>query len=235
MRLSIGAFALSAVAVAVAALLAVTGPATGSVAATHPAVTSTASSGSGSAEAGGGRALAQARSSRMGPLQQTARAQHINLEIRTTEMLNGEEQPRYVPVGATAATLKNWQGHLTVTKGRPVVLTIINEDDGSAPLAPGYRQFDSVQGGTETVEGIPVSSISNEKIAHTFTMLGLNVNAAIPAAPKGSTDTIVLTFTPTQTGTFPWQCFAPCGIWSDGFGGAMDTPGWMKGTITVTS
>lgn len=222
---------MTAIAVAVAAVLAVSSPEGGNATPTRsqaPQATSTVG--------GGSRVAAAAQSTQMGPVQSAGtQVQRINLELRTTEKIYGEEQPRYVPVGSTAASLKGWTGHLTVKLGRPVVLTIINTDDGAAPLAPGYRQFDSVQGGAETVEGKPVSYVPNSQIAHTFTALGLDVNAAIPAAPEGGTDTIVLKFTPTKAGTFPWQCFAPCGTWSNGFGAAMDKPGWMQGKITVLS
>lgn len=243
MRLSIGTFILVAAAVAIGALAGVgsSGSAIShATSATHGAAganeartsfvsnNSSASGSSAGATAGAGSAL-EAQP------QQAAHVQRINLEIRTTEKVGGEEQPRYVPAGATAASLKSWTGNLTVKKGEPVVITIVNSDDGSAPLAAGFSQFDNVQGGTETVEGVPVRSVPNEDVAHTFTVLGMNVNAAIPAAPEGRTDTVVLKFTPTTTGTFPWQCFAPCGTWSNGFGGAMDMRGWMKGSITVVS
>ncbi len=220
---------MTAIAVAVAAALAVS-PGGGAV--TQTRSQSQAAAGTGA----GGRVAAVAGSTQMGPVQSAGtHVQRIDLELRTTEKYNGEEQPRYVPVGSTAASLKGWTGHFTVKLGQPVELRIVNTDDGSAPLAPGYRQFDAVQGGTETVEGKPVSYVPNSQIAHTFTVLGLNVNAAIPAAPEGATNTIVLRFTPTKAGTFPWQCFAPCGTWGNGFGAAMDNPGWMQGKVTVLS
>ncbi len=161
--------------------------------------------------------------------------QRVDLEIRTTEKLKGEEQPRYVPVGATAASLKSWTGNIVVKKGETVILTIVNTDNGKVPLEPGYRRFDEVQGGTETVDGRPITSAPNSDIAHTFTDMGLGINAPIPSAPENGTDTIVLTFKPTQTGKFPWQCYDPCGSGSEGWGAAMDTHGWMQGTITVIS
>lgn len=153
--------------------------------------------------------------------------QHINLEIRTTEKLNGEEEPRYVPAGATASSLKSWTGNITVKKGQTVVLTIVNHDDGSAPLEGAASQYDKVQGGSETVDGKSASAVQNGQIAHTFTALNLGVNAPIPAAPKGATNKIVYTFKATEAGKFPWQCYTPCGM------DAMAALGWMKGTITV--
>lgn len=256
MRLSIGVFSFTGAIVAIAVLIGVSTPGSGKshtgsqhvvamsqhAGATNGAASSgnsaagsgEASSAASSTSSQGGKAAVDPKTPQAQPPQASKGAQRINLELRTTEKLNGEEQPRYVPAGSTAASLKGWTGNITVKRGQPVVLTIINYDDGEAPLPPGFRQFDEVQGGTETVQGGPVTSVPNGKIAHTFTVLGLGVNAPIPVAPsEAHPNTVVITFTPTKDGSFSFQCLAPCGGNDGGFGGAMDTPGWMTGKIIV--
>ncbi|HUY78153.1 MAG TPA: hypothetical protein VMV29_15370 [Ktedonobacterales bacterium] len=56
--------------------------------------------------------------------------------------------------------------------------------------------------------------------------------AGMSAAP------IITTFsftTPSQPGSYVWQCFDPCGANFNGFGGPMSTKGYMSGTFTVTA
>jgi uncharacterized protein YndB with AHSA1/START domain len=124
---------------------------------------------------------------------------------------------------------------VTVHAGSQVTLTITNADDGTAPLTSALATYEQIQGGTETVDGTPTTSIPNADISHTFSVPDLGVNVVIPAVPKGqTTNTVAFTFTPTKTGTFTWHCFAPCGDGSDGMQGAMATMGWMEGNITVS-
>jgi hypothetical protein len=130
--------------------------------------------------------------------------------------------PRFVPAD------------FRLTKGTKAVLTITSYDDGSAPLQAGMVAYDSVQGGTETVDGQSVTSIPNADLSHTLSVPGLGVNVPIPVTPPGKTSvTVVFTFTPTKSGSFTWECMAPCGTGADGMGGPMATPGWMRGTLTV--
>jgi heme/copper-type cytochrome/quinol oxidase subunit 2 len=127
---------------------------------------------------------------------------------------------------------------ITVPKGATVVLTITSYDDGTAPLPSGMT-YNNVTGGTETVNGQAVTTVANANLAHTFTVPSLGLNAPIPAAPTAAaggprqTTTVVFTFKATKSGTFTWQCMAPCGSGANGMGGAMVTNGYMKGTLTV--
>lgn len=149
-------------------------------------------------------------------------ASNVSLVVQTGKMDGKPGWPRFVPA------------NFSVTAGQKVVLTITSYDDGTAPLTSSMTAYDSVQGGTETVDGQPVTSIPNADISHTFTVPALGVNVPIPAVPSGQkTVTVVFTFTPAKSGTFTWECMAPCGTGADGMGGPMATPGWMRGTLTV--
>lgn len=131
-------------------------------------------------------------------------------------------------------------------------LTIINYDDGNTTIAPLYAKVQGTVNNsmlmisdiemnaseesngialhvneTQTISQLPVSDVS-----HTFTILDNtgHIFFNIPMAPSSTIHTDVVF---TQTGTFHWQCFAPCGS-NGGWGGSMITPGWMEGSITIT-
>lgn len=157
---------------------------------------------------------------------------HRTLVIETGKMDGRPGWPRYTPAGFTAPA------------GATVVLTIVNHDDGTAPLPPSSpwgqvwgadATYGETTGGTELVNGSPVHRVPNEDVSHTFTIPALLVNVPIPAA-QSSADPVTVTFTfrVTKKGTFQWLCAAPCGSGATGMGGAMNTFGWMEGHVTFT-
>ncbi len=147
-----------------------------------------------------------------------------SMVIQTGKMDGRPGWPRY--------TNASW----TVHAGQTVIVRITSYDDGAAPLMGTQTMFDTVHGtldASETVDGKPVSSIPNEDVSHTFTVVGLGLNLPVPVAPTGGSVTIVARFVATRTGTFVWQCYAPCGSGSNSMGGAMSTKDWMEGTVRV--
>ncbi len=149
--------------------------------------------------------------------------EHMSILTNTTGQLGG--QPKY--------TNTSW----TVKKGEKVTVIITSYDTGTAPLQGAQMMFAKVQGtttGTEQVGSKTVSSVSDVMVAHTFTVPALNFNMPIPVATHGHV-TVTATFVPTKTGTFVWQCYAPCGSGSNGAGGAMSTTDWMEGNIKVVN
>lgn len=134
--------------------------------------------------------------------------------------------PKYTP--------SSWMVH----KGQKVTVKITSYDDGTAPLTGSQMMFDKVLGstnGAEYVNGRRATAVSDVNVAHTFTIVGLNFNMPIPAAPTGGTVTVVATFVASKTGVFRWQCYAPCGSGAHSMGGAMSTDGWMSGFVTVAA
>ena len=139
-----------------------------------------------------------------------------------------------IPDGTTKLTNSSW----TIHAGQKVIIRITSHDDGNAPLMGSQTVFGKVQGtigGIEAVDGKSLASVSNQNIAHTFTVVGLGLNLPIPAAPKGGTVTVVASFVSSRTGTYTWQCYAPCGDGDMGMGGAMSTMGAMEGRVRVIS
>ncbi|PSN94652.1 hypothetical protein B9Q06_08295 [Candidatus Marsarchaeota G2 archaeon ECH_B_2] len=164
----------------------------------------------------------------------------LTLVITTNNLWNGTTpQPRYwvlTPNGLESSANIELPAHTLI------VLTIIDYDSPT-PLPTQFAQVTGTVGGvvylinsTTAGSGNPnlsaataVSSFNpNTGVAHTFTIPQLGIN--IPSAP-GSVE--VAEFYINQTGTFTWHCMDPCGIGPGGWGGAMSTPGWMEGNITV--
>lgn len=123
---------------------------------------------------------------------------------------------------------------IRVRAGATVVITIREYDDMVTPLAD-QSPFLRVMGGTETVNGKPVSAVSNQAIAHTFTVPALGINVPLPMASMDGPATIRFTFrAPHVPGTYQWLCVTPCGTGPDGISGAMHTDGWMRGHLIVS-
>lgn len=169
-------------------------------------------------------AAGQLASARATPL--AGRAVGESMVIQTGKMDGRPGWPRY--------THASW----SVRKDDTVILRITSYDDGTAPLSGAQTMYDRVQGtlgATETIDGRPVSSVPNNDVAHTFTVVGLGLNLPIPAAPTGGSVTVVARFVAGRAGTFVWQCYAPCGSGPNSMGGAMSTMGWMEGSVRVGS
>lgn len=187
--------------------------------------------GTGSSGVGSGAAANGARGGAVGVVGATV--VHRQLVIENGSTVPGRtDWPHFVPSGFSAPA------------GATIVLTIVNHDDGAAPLPPASPwgkvmgadpTFGAVSGGEELVDGKPVTSVPNAQVSHTFTIPGLLVNIPIPAAPSASQPvTVTFSFTVTKAGTYNWLCVAPCGSGSSGMGGAMDAEGWMEGYVHIT-
>jgi hypothetical protein len=145
--------------------------------------------------------------------------------------------------------------HTTLFKvpaGSKIDMTIYGYD-GCTPLR--NQVFGGVSGtigGVENVNGKPVKVInswSGCNVAHTFSIPTLNLN--VPMASPGLTanlcgtspctsgphETVTFSFmSPRTTGDYFWQCRVPCGGgFVDGFGGPMQTIGFMTGNMEVVS
>lgn len=136
---------------------------------------------------------------------------------------------------------------INVPANRLISLTIINYDDGADNVSSQFLNVNGTQNNqmtvvsndfmnaTESSTGInlvgvqTVSSLPWNEVSHTFTIGLLHVN--IPIAPSSTVHTFI-TF--TKTGTFGWQCFAPCGAGESGWTGTMASVGWMSGSVVVS-
>jgi hypothetical protein len=145
--------------------------------------------------------------------------------------------------------------HTTLFKvpaGSKIDMTILGYD-GCTPLRNQYfGKVTGTIGGVADVNGKPVSQInswSGCNVGHTFSIPGINLNVpmASPAltanlcgtspCTSGPHETMTFSFmSPKSGGTYFWQCRVPCGGgFIDGFGGPMQTIGFMTGNMEVVS
>ena len=171
----------------------------------------------------------------------------LTLVISTSNTYNSTigAQPAYYVVGPNGLTSS---ATISLPAHRPIRLVIFNYDDGNASLiSPSYSSVNGTNGGTITyannalinstqaangilIRGAQiVSSVSPADIAHTFTIPALGINVPVPVS-----SVVVATFTINTTGAFEWFCMTTCGSGSAGLGGAMATPGWMTGAVSVS-
>jgi hypothetical protein len=145
--------------------------------------------------------------------------------------------------------------HTTLFKvpaGSRINVTIYGYD-GCTPLRnPYFGHVTGTIGGIEYVNGKPVSNInswSGCNVGHTFSIPGINLNVPM-ASPSltaslcgtspctsGPRQTVTFSFdSPRAPGVYFWQCRVPCGGgFVDGFGGPMQTIGFMTGNMDVVS
>jgi hypothetical protein len=146
--------------------------------------------------------------------------------------------------------------HTTLFKvpaGSRIDMTIYGYD-GCTPLRnPYWGKVTGTIGGTEDIDGVPVKQLnswSGCNVGHTFSIPSINLNAPMgsPSNPNanlcstspctsGPHKTMTFSFnSPKTPGTYFWQCRVPCGGgFIDGFGGPMQTIGFMTGNMEVVS
>ena len=135
----------------------------------------------------------------------------------------------------------------TVPANSVVHVTIEQYDGDSGLRNPFLSQVQGTVGGTETIDGKTVASINPEEASHTFVIPQLGVFVPLPGVPEeaknqcefapceGTTHrTITFSFRTGKKGRYRFQCFVPCAAgYIDGFGGPMQTLGYMDGFINV--
>jgi hypothetical protein len=149
--------------------------------------------------------------------------------------------------------------HTTLFKvpaGSKIDMTIYGYD-GCTPLRnPYWGLVTGTTGDVEYVNGKPVKELnswSGCNVAHTFSIPTLNVNVPMKSptlaqtvkpglcgtspCTSGPHSTVTFSFmSPRTTGEYFWQCRIPCGGgFIDGFGGPMQTIGFMTGNMEVVS
>jgi hypothetical protein len=140
----------------------------------------------------------------------------------------------------------------TVPAGTRLNVTIYGYD-GCTPLRnPYWGRVTGTIGNVAQVDGKPVTAInswSGCNVGHTFSIPGIDLN--VPMASPSLTATLcgtspctsgphtTMTFsfiTPRTPGSYFWQCRVPCGGgFLDGFGGPMQTIGFMTGNMQVVA
>jgi heme/copper-type cytochrome/quinol oxidase subunit 2 len=139
-----------------------------------------------------------------------------------------------------------------VPAGSRINMTILGYD-GCTPLRnPVWGKVTGTIGNIAYENGKPITQLnswSGCNVGHTFSIPGINLNVPMGTPPlpatlcgaspctSGPHKTMTFSFmTPKTTGDYFWQCRVPCGGgFIDGFGGPMQTIGYMTGNMVVVS
>jgi hypothetical protein len=176
-------------------------------------------------------------------------ARSVNLTIQTV-----------AAVGPTLAPHPNWVSYLvrdggkwqrktvwTLPANATIHVTIYNFDGASGLRNPFLGQPQGLVG-RELVDGKPLGAMAPDQPSHTFAVPELGVLALVapvaddaknpcdfaPCAMSMAHRTITFTFRTGKKGRYRWQCFVPCAAgFVYGFGGPMQTVGYMDGFLNV--
>jgi hypothetical protein len=180
---------------------------------------------------------------------QASAAGITNITVQTVASYGHQPHPDWV-----SYLVKNEQGqwvHSTIWKvpAHSIVrITVLQYDGDSGLRNPFLGQPRGIIGGTMTVNGRPYHVLNPDDASHTFTIPDLGVSvplkgvaddapnqcAVTPCTLAQAHNTIVFQFKTGKPGMHRWQCFVPCAAgWLYGFGGPMQTVGWMDGFLKV--
>jgi hypothetical protein len=130
-----------------------------------------------------------------------------------------------------------------------VHVTVYQFDGDSGLRNPFLSQVHGTVGNTMTVNGKTMTSIDPEEASHTFAIPQMNLIVPLfgvpeeapnqcdegPCSLKLAHETITFAFRTGKPGHYRWQCFVPCAAgFLYGFGGPMQTIGYMDGFLQVT-
>jgi hypothetical protein len=175
-----------------------------------------------------------------------------NLTLQTDAAVGPQESPAH----------PDWVSYLVKQNGRWVRSTIfkvpahslvhvtVYQFDGDSGLRnPFLSEVQGTVGASMDVDGKTINHIDPEEASHTFVVPQLGVFVPLPGVAEeaknqceyGPCDpatmahrTIEFTFRTGKKGRFRWQCFVPCAAGTYfGFGGPMQTLGYMDGYIDV--
>ena len=185
------------------------------------------------------------------PVQQVGGKPVVNLTIQTVAAVGPKLSPNPDWV---SYLIKNSQGKWmrrtvwNLPANATVHVTWFNFDGAS-----GLRNFylgrpEGVDGNRIKVDGKSVPSINPNDASHTFAIPAYQLIVAAPGVADNAKNqcgyapcplsnahrTVTFTFHTGAPGHYRWQCFVPCAAgWIDGFGGPMQTIGYMDGFINV--
>ena len=144
----------------------------------------------------------------------------------------------------------HWQ-HSTIYKLPPnsVIHVTVYQFDSPTGLRNDFLgQVRGTMGGVEYLNGKAMHVINPALPAHTFTVPDLDINVPLPGTPaqnlcavapcdpaKWPHETIRFSFRTPSSGTYRFLCLVPCAFgFLYGFGGPMQTIGYMDGELEVT-
>ncbi|HXV05287.1 MAG TPA: hypothetical protein VFP23_05220 [Solirubrobacterales bacterium] len=179
--------------------------------------------------------------------------------VGPTAQLTMKTEPAVGPQGGNKSwvsyLVRNQKGdwiHSTMFKlpAHSLVHVTIYQFDGDSGLRnPFLSQVHGTVGNRMLVNGKPMTSIDPEEASHTFAVPQMGLIVPLygvpeeapnqceegPCSLKQTHETISFAFRTGKPGHYRWQCFVPCAAgFLYGFGGPMQTIGYMDGFLEVT-
>jgi uncharacterized membrane protein YfcA len=179
----------------------------------------------------------------------TGKAPVAKLTLQTVASFGHKPHPDWVSYLA-----KNPEGkwvHSTVLRVPAhslVKMTIYQFDTATGLRNPFWGRPEGIVGGEMTVDGKRLRELDPNLASHTFAIPDLGVTVPLKGVPDNAKNqcsvapctlaqahtTITFAFRTGKRGKLRWQCFVPCAAgFILGFGGPMQTLGWMDGTLEV--
>jgi hypothetical protein len=176
----------------------------------------------------------------------------VELEIQTVAAVGPKLSPNPEWVSYLIHTTSGWKRETVwdLPANATVHVTWFNFDGASGLRNPYLARPQGIVGNHILVYNRPVNRIDPNLASHTFAVPALGLIVAAPGVPddakhpcgyapcspgRDSHTTVHFAFhTPAKGGHFRWQCFVPCAAgWIFGFGGPMQTIGYMDGFLNV--
>ncbi|HEY1591513.1 MAG TPA: hypothetical protein VGF81_06950 [Solirubrobacteraceae bacterium] len=181
----------------------------------------------------------------------TPTASGASLYLGTVPASKGTDpHPTWVSYYVVSPNSTNWRHDTTFTlPANTLVHVTIYQFDGQSGLRNGFlSQATGTVGGNFLLNGKATQAIGPDTASHVFAIpaIGLSVPlegvaddaknpcANAPCPLSNDHFTIQFTFRTPGKGLYRWQCFVPCAAgYIQGFGGPMQTVGYMDGFIKV--
>jgi hypothetical protein len=174
----------------------------------------------------------------------------VNLRIQTVAAVGPELSRNPDWVSYLIHTQSGWKRETVwnLPANATVHVTWSNFDGASGLRNPYYGRPQGVVGNRVLIDGKPANAIDPNDASHTFAVPAFGIIVAAPGVADNAKNqcgfapcpmsnahrTIQFVFHTTTPGHFRWQCFVPCAAgWINGFGGPMQTIGYMDGFLNV--
>jgi hypothetical protein len=174
----------------------------------------------------------------------------VNLEIQTVAAVGPTLSRNPDWVSYLIHTSQGWQRKTVwdLPAHATVHVTWFNFDGASGLRNPFLGRPRGIDGNVISVDGKTTDVTDPNDASHTFAVPALGLIVAAPGVADDAKNqcgyapcplsnahrTIKFTFHTTAPGHYRWQCFVPCAAgWLFGFGGPMQTIGYMDGFLNV--
>jgi hypothetical protein len=175
----------------------------------------------------------------------------VELDLATVAAsTTNDPHPSWVSYYAVDSGDHHWRHDTTyVLPANTLVHVKILQFDGQSGLRNPYlSQVAGTVGGNFLQDGKPTRAIGADTASHVFAIPQIGLSVPLEGVPDDAKNpcanapcplstahyTIEFTFRTPGPGLYRWQCFVPCAAgYIDGFGGPMQTVGYMDGFIKV--